>query len=670
MRRVDGRGEARLALRAGALPLLLLVACARAPEAPPVSAYVGAARCGACHPEAYTAWQASAHARNMAAPSYETVVGDFEHANTYAYAGTRSRMFRNEDGAYFMAYTGPDGREETLSIDYVLGVRRHQTYLHREPDGRLQVLPTYWSVTENAWRDSTEGPVPGPGPLTPKSPDHWRGPTRTYNRECQECHAGHGAKNYDAKTHGYASEFEPAIDCEACHGPGAAHARAWERQDAAAAKGTLAPVTIETCDACHARKRIYADGYTPGAPFYDFFAPDVWEAGSFFADGRARNLNYTFVDFRQNRCGLEARGCGACHPPHDLTAAAGRTVKRANALCTGCHVDHATRLTAHTHHAPESEGSRCIECHMPRVDLDVRMSLRDHGVTSPLPGLAGVPDACTTCHRDRPASWAESFVGQWFGATPHFQAYRRRMLERVETLTPLFTGGPVPVATLTRWLADPTESIIARASAALFLGDAHPDPDALRALLEHRHDPQPLVRFYVVCGIAAFDAPPALDALREALADPARVVRVRAYETLVVRRPEIDRDPAFAQVRAEQARRADVVRADDPRALSQEAMARYLRGDASGAEQRLRDAAAIGGPVEAPRLELVQFLVGTGHLDEAEREMAALDPAGVPGGVARALLLLARGRNDEARALLDRLPDDPAVRELRAQVQR
>ncbi len=662
------------------LLFLLALGCSSAPPPEPPGGVVGAERCASCHPEAYASWRRSAHFRNLAEPTPESVLGKLDV--DYTFGGTRTRVFLR-DGRYFMTYRDADGREETWSIDLVLGAIRHQAYLHREPDGRLQVLPTYWNVEEQSWRDATEGPVSGEGPLARNHPEHWRNFGRTFNRQCLECHSSRGEKRYDAATNTYASTFENTIDCEACHGPGAAHVRAWERPDRAAAEGTLAPVdrygldaAIEACATCHARKRVYAEGYVSGrTDFYDHFAPDVWEVGAFHADGRSSNLNYRYVDYMQNGCFRRATrqmDCGFCHPPHGLESTAGRTVTEANALCTTCHLGHKTQLTEHTRHGAESDGSRCIECHMPKQDLNLRMTARDHAIGSPLPELTrrfGAPNACGNCHADQPVEWAEEAVQRWFGGRPHFEAYRARMVERASALAAIFAGEPAPTATLARWLDDGAGSVVQRASAAFFLGDAENGPDAMAALLKHRHDPHPLVRYYVVGGLGSFDAPAAVEALREATADPARVVRVRAYETLVLRRPEVSRDPALAKVRAEVAHRMDVVRADDPRALAQEAAALFLRDEPAAAERLLRRGAAIGGPVEAPRVELVQFLIGQNRPDEAEREVAQLDPAGDGARLSRALLLLARGRPVEARAMLDALAAEgrggPAVEQFR-----
>ncbi|MEZ4467440.1 MAG: multiheme c-type cytochrome [bacterium] len=180
----------------------------------PTPRYVGEGACQRCHPAAYAAWEKSVHAKNMAIPTPETVIGDFGDVE-YRFQGTRSRMFRR-DGAWLMAYTDVKGRTETLRVDRTLGIKRHQAYLHARPDGRLQVLPTYWNQEERAWRDAVEGPVPGDAPchdpcglLEQLWPHLQPGLPRLPRQPAPQ--------GYDPATNQYASTFEPAIGCEACH---------------------------------------------------------------------------------------------------------------------------------------------------------------------------------------------------------------------------------------------------------------------------------------------------------------------------------------------------------------------------------------------------------------------------------------------------------------------
>ena len=135
------------------------------------AAFAGSDSCNECHPAEHAAWKSSHHFKNMQRPSRHSVIGDFEDA-VYEYRGTSSRM-HYQGAEYFMEYTDPEGETERLDIDYVLSVARHQVYLHQRPDGRLQVLPTYWNIEEQHCRDSTEGTIQLEGPLKTTEREYW-----------------------------------------------------------------------------------------------------------------------------------------------------------------------------------------------------------------------------------------------------------------------------------------------------------------------------------------------------------------------------------------------------------------------------------------------------------------------------------------------------------------
>ena len=612
----------------------------------------------------------------MARVTPERVLGDFERSNEYSYEGTHSRMEREGD-RYFMEYTGPDGKTARHSVDYLLGVNRHQIYLHAFPDGRLQVLPTHWNVREGAWRDSREGPVTaGPKPLPVTHPGYWSNYSRTYNRACMECHSSLSRKRFDLATHTYASTFDPAIGCEACHGPGGQHAAARQDPDPAAQArdpglfdlgGLSQREAIDLCASCHAGKKLYQEGFRVGERAEDYFVPDVWGPVGFHVDGRSSNAtSYNYVEFLQSACvrrSTERLGCdGACHRPHAARATEPPTVAQSNQPCARCHVKHGTDPSPHTFHAPGSEGSRCVECHMPLAD-QMGMKLRDHTISVPLPELTqrfGVPNACNDCHGDDSPEWAAGHVQTWYGQSPTFQAYRARAVQRAEVLQQVFEEADeaLPVEALIDWLDNMAGSIIQRASAAKFLGRAKDHGEATQALLRHLHDSEPVVRYYVVDALA--DHSDSETPLRSMLTDRALTVRVRAFEALHMRNPAVatEVDPVVARVAAEYRHAEDVVSGDDPRLVSALALSHFRRGDVAKAERLLRHGVALTEPVPDVRRHLIQLLLNRGRLaevDEEVRRLEAVDPSGVDARYGRAQLLVALTRPEEALAILRRL---------------
>jgi hypothetical protein len=88
--------------------------------------------------------------------------------------------------------------------------------------------------------------------------------------------------------------------------------------------------------------------------------------------------------------------------------------------CTQCHAEYAEpeRLRAHTHHAPTSSGSDCLNCHMPFTTYGLTKAIRSHTITSPSMAktlATGRPDACNQCHLDKTLGWAADHLHEWYG---------------------------------------------------------------------------------------------------------------------------------------------------------------------------------------------------------------------------------------------------------------
>jgi hypothetical protein len=98
---------------------------------------------------------------------------------------------------------------------------------------------------------------------------------------------------------------------------------------------------------------------------------------------------------------------------HQLTAPA-----ESNTSCLQCHPKIAATLTAHTHHAADSAGSSCYNCHMPHTAFGLLRALRSHQVSSPSVRETldyGRPNACNLCHLDKPLGWTAEKLTAWYG---------------------------------------------------------------------------------------------------------------------------------------------------------------------------------------------------------------------------------------------------------------
>ena len=111
--------------------------------------------------------------------------------------------------------------------------------------------------------------------------------------------------------------------------------------------------------------------------------------------------------------------CLSCHSMHesepDDQLARDRQGDQA---CLSCHPGHAADVSAHTHHAPASVGSRCQNCHMPHTVYGLMKSIRSHWIDSPNATTTretGRANACNLCHLDRSLGWSADRLAEWYG---------------------------------------------------------------------------------------------------------------------------------------------------------------------------------------------------------------------------------------------------------------
>jgi cytochrome c554/c'-like protein len=198
-------------------------------------AYVGVAACGACHSAETAAWRGSHHDLAMAEATAKTVLGDFDDAS-FSKDGVTSRFFRR-DGKFFVNTDGPDGKLADFEIRYVFGVTPLQQYLVAFPDGRMQALGIAWDSRPKEKGGQHWFHLYPDQKLKAGDPLHWTGIDQTWNFQCAECHSTELRKNYAAAKNTYATTWaEIDVACEACHGPGSAHA-AWAKGDKRGADG-------------------------------------------------------------------------------------------------------------------------------------------------------------------------------------------------------------------------------------------------------------------------------------------------------------------------------------------------------------------------------------------------------------------------------------------------
>jgi predicted CXXCH cytochrome family protein len=498
----------------------------------PTGAWTGSETCAGCHEREAREWRTSTHSRSVRAFSEEAVGRPFD-GEVFA---TRDLDHRLGPGAE-MTCEAPDGSEERFPVDFVVGSRRIQMYLTRFGDGRLQVLPVFLEVPRQRWFDYADLIFGGPAraEIAPDSPNAWTSYARNFNSRCGRCHTTNFTIGYDPDAGTYASSWsEPAVGCEACHGPGGDHVAKWRRLDAGPdpilnAGRMGVERSNQACGYCHTESTMVEPGFRAGADL--FAAVDVHgleDDVRVHPDGRARELIHNLVPLMGSRCGPLA--CTDCHDAHGHERP-GDLLTRLDedTLCLPCHQGIAVRLTEHTHHPARSSGSRCIACHLPRLVIEAgHGSVFDHSISIPSVRNTerfGIPNACASCHVDRPPGWeAESFARWYPGAEE-----RNHRVALARTVAAARAGLPEAREPLLGMLEDGNP--VLRAAAAWLLTGYDAD---LRPLLS---DPHPLVRRAAVKGVAARDPGALVPLLDDANAVLRRAAAMALSESYAYVRP-------------------------------------------------------------------------------------------------------------------------------------
>ena len=543
--------------RATTMVLFSLVsACLRSQAyADEAAKYVGGQVCSGCHSAETRSWQGSHHALAMQNATEATVLGNFANAR-FEHFGVVTTFSRSGDK--FMVRTGgPDSTLHDYEIAYTFGVYPLQQYLIAFPGGRYQALGIAWDSRPKEQGGQRWFHLYPDQKLKPGDRLHWTGRDQTWNYQCADCHSTDLKKNYDLGPDTYATSWTDVdVSCEACHGPGSRHLT-WAKSASAKADAAdssqrmgltnwlkptdnghwkmnpetgiarrterLVSTEIETCAACHSRRKVIAKNPMPGEAYLDAYLPALLEPGLYHADGQIDGEVYEYGSFLQSRMYHTGVTCSDCHDPHSAKLRAD-----GNALCAQCHMPAKFDVAEHHHHQPGSAGAQCVNCHMPTKTYMVVDVRRDHSIRVPRPDLStslGTPNACTQCHAGRTPDWAAQAVAGWFPhgrqTAPHYG---------------IALHGRVVAADaeqeLDRLILDKAQPEIARASALPRLPrfETSASEPALQMAIA---DPDSLVRVAAPRALTQSASQATLLAAASLLRDPVRAARIEAARALV-----------------------------------------------------------------------------------------------------------------------------------------
>lgn len=384
------------------------------------------------------------------------------------------RVTRREDTYFVQKH--PVGKSEAefdspRQIVLLTGSHNMQFFWMETGQGRtLEHFPFGWLTGEKRWAPLDDTFLCPPEYHGLASTVHATG---DWNGGCIDCHTtqGRSKRSDDGVFDSEVTEF--GISCEACHGSGAEHIarqqnpvrRYWAYLTGARDPAIVNPAKMTgpesalACGQCHslwafetpeARRTWNREGLKskPGDPALSgrfivqptttdhlpakqallqenphFFEDTCWPDGMVRVVGREYNGVQASPCFKGGK--FSCISCHEMHPekvsnanlknwaPNQMKASGG-----ANAACLTCHQTIGENLSAHTHHAADSVGSQCYDCHMPHTGFGLLRAVRSHQVSSPNLDESiklGRPNACNLCHLDKTLSWTADKLESWYG---------------------------------------------------------------------------------------------------------------------------------------------------------------------------------------------------------------------------------------------------------------
>lgn len=436
----------------------------------PANGYSHSNECRTCHPGNFASWHASYHRTMTQVASPESVHGPLP-AGPFTFDGRRYQLEQRGEQLWVRMHD-PDARLNAREPDatwierplaLVTGSHHLQLYWYATGESRvLGLVPVHFFKDDRQWLPASATLLRPPAPFSSD--------TGRWNRRCIQCHATHGRTRPGGDPRNPIVDTQVAefgISCEACHGPAAAHieARRGVAMAGPAPADTIvnpaklsAHLSSQVCGSCHSftlakddrsEMRALQEGsdYRPGNELTQSMVvlrrdaqhrellkqrglnPDEQFDQIFWRDGMVRVAGREYNGLVESACHTRGNmSCLTCHSLHkrdddtrSLSDWADRQIKPgfdADRACFDCHDNARYAAESHTHHASESTGSRCYNCHMPHTTYGLLRAMRSHQIDSPNVAVtkrAGRPNACNLCHLDRSLGWTAAQLSRWYG---------------------------------------------------------------------------------------------------------------------------------------------------------------------------------------------------------------------------------------------------------------
>ena len=493
--------------------------------------FTGSEACRPCHEDFFRLWADSHH--GLALQEFDS---EFPSRNLTPQAESiriNDSHFKMEEGRLTEQKGDTILRHE---VKYAMGGKNVYYFLTERERGHLQVLPVAYDTNRGEWYDTTASMVRHFPDLQDESVD-WTDRSLTFNTSCYNCHVSQLSTNYSPGTDSYETSWlEPGINCEACHGPGSEHIKAfqdfeegdtWEDLKIIDTKKFSTRQRSEMCAPCHAKMYPLSPGYEPGERLFDHYGIHTLEHVDFYPDGRDLGENFTYTPWMLSPCAASGQlDCEYCHTSSGRNRFTG---EQSDQACFPCHEKEVNDPAAHSFHEASSEGSRCIACHMPRTEF-ARMIRHDHSMLAPTPRATiefDSPNACNICHDDQSAQWADEWAGEWYG-----EHYQDEVMHRARLIQAARKGNWEKLDQMIEYIAGPDSDDVFTASLIRLMAGCN-DSRKWPVLESAFRTDSPLVRAAVVDGIALYpDTQRMLGLLMKAARDDFRLVRIRAAAVL------------------------------------------------------------------------------------------------------------------------------------------
>ncbi len=432
--------------------------------------YIGPHSCQQCHPRNYDSWSKHPHRWMNALAAPTMIKGEFSGASI-TYRGGQATFYR--DGDRFLMRYERDGMQRLYHVTQTIGSRFFQYYVGRliagpEPKShhfyeRDHVLHFGYWLNQKEWAPVIHiGPeMPDDRRVDPFVPAESGSFYAEYARSCNYCHTTFPLGDLYGRVPRLIGEHPPAhlhwsikpyLD-EAHPKLARSFASLMERSPVTNPMAnwdapSLAVTHGISCEACHlgTKAHVGSKGAVPPKFFPSSPHLHVEKGGGDIEFGRSHaNVNWAcarchtgsrpqfaagmstwnsveYSDAVRGSCYSKLR-CIDCHNPHrEIGPKWSLSADQDDGLCLKCHdqLKPAAQRVKHTHHPMGSEGARCMNCHMPRINEGLQDVVRTHMIYSPTRAdmlEANHPNACNLCHTGQPIDWTLRYLKEWYGAT-------------------------------------------------------------------------------------------------------------------------------------------------------------------------------------------------------------------------------------------------------------